>query len=198
MGLTPQTHFGHKNVVLRDTDDAGIPARPIAASAGGVASNPPPVLARGLLALTGQRFRDMAARWTALSETSVCEDAPVRDLPPDCREIAATPADLFAKLDDWDVASVVIPHGTSWGVYTPPRSTWDHQLEGRMHDPERQTLIEVYSGHGDSEVYRDWRTVDLDANGEPVCPEPRPSYLPSVLARRRDHRGSAASSEGER
>ena len=179
MGLTPDTHYGHKNVVLRDTDDAGIPTRPIAASAGGVASNPPAVFNRGMLALSGQRFRDLAARWTALSETTVCDEAPVRELPPSCREIAATPADLFAKLDDWGFESIVIPHGTSWGVYTPPRSTWDKQLEGALHDPNRQTLIEVYSGHGDSEMYRDWTTIDLDENGEPVCPEPRANYLPA-------------------
>ena len=109
MGLTPETHYGHKNVVLRDTDKAGIPTRPIAASAGGVASNPPPTLARGLLALSDQRFRDLAARWTTLSEATVCDEGPVRELPPDCREIAATPADLFTKLDDWGFESIVIP-----------------------------------------------------------------------------------------
>ncbi len=177
-GLTPETHFGHKNVVLKYTDDANIPTRPIAASAGGVASDPPPTLARGLLALTDPRMRDLAARWTALSGFEVCEDAPVRELPVDCREIAHTPADLFRKLDDWDHESIVIPHGTAWGVYTPPRSTWDKQLEGAMHDSDRQTLIEVYSGHGDSEVYRDWRSFDLDENGEPLCPTPRENYLP--------------------
>ena len=179
MGLTPDTHYGHKNVVLEHTDDARIPTRPIAASAGGVASNPPPVFARGMLALSGQRFRDLAARWTALSEIEICANAPVRKLPASCREIALTPPDLFRKLDDWGYESIVIPHGTAWGVYTPPRATWDKQLEGPMHDSERQTLIEVYSGHGDSEVYRDWRTVDLDAEGEPVCPEPRSNYLPA-------------------
>ena len=33
-GKTPATHYGHKNVVLKQTDDANIPTRPIAASAG--------------------------------------------------------------------------------------------------------------------------------------------------------------------
>ena len=204
MGLTPETHYGHKNVVLRDTDKAGIPTRPIAASAGGVASNPPPTLARGLLALSDQRFRDLAARWTTLSEATVCDEGPVRELPPDCREIAATPADLFTKLDDWGFESIVIPHGTAWGVYTPARSTWDKQLEGALHDPKRQTLIEVYSGHGDSEVYRDWRTVDLDKNEEPVCPEPRPNYLPAcwrageIILKRCLSEGESASTCAER
>ena len=45
--------------------------------------------------------------------------------------------------------------------------------------PERQTLLEVYSGHGDSEVYREWRAVALDGEGRSSCPEPRPDYLPA-------------------
>ena len=177
-GNTPETHYGHKNIVLKHTDDARIPTRPIAASAGGTASNPPGSFARGRLALSGARFRDLAARWTALSEIDVCEDANVRDLPRDCREIAATPVELFRKLDEWGHDSIVIPHGTTWGIYTPPLSSWDKQLEGALHDPERQTLIEMYSGHGDSEVYRDWRSLAVDDLGELSCPEPRPDYLP--------------------
>ena len=66
-----------------------------------------------------------------------------------------TPVSLFRKLDEWGFDSLVIPHGTSWGIYTPPLSSWDKQLKGAMHDPERQTLIEVYSGHGDSDVPRE-------------------------------------------
>lgn len=178
-GLTPEQHYGHKNVVLRHTDDARIPTRPIAASAGGLASTPPPVLARGLAATFDPRFRDLAARWTALSGMDVCEDAPVRSLPSDCREIAATPADLFRKLDDWGNDAIVIPHGTTWGTYTPPRSSLDKQLVGEMHDPDRQTLIEIYSGHGDGEVARAWRAVDVDENGALVCPRPTPEYLPA-------------------
>jgi hypothetical protein len=48
-----------------------------------------------------------------------------------------------------------------------------------MHDPQRQTLIEVFSGHGSSEVHRDWRAVEHSAEGELVCPQPRSDYLPS-------------------
>ncbi len=177
-GLTPETHYGHKNVVLRHTDDAQIPSRPVAASRGGTATNPPPTLVRGALAATDPRFRDLAARWTALAEMDVCADAPVRELPNDCREIAETPARLFEKLDDWGHEAVVIPHGTTWGIYTPPGSTWAKQLEGADHDPARQTLLEVYSGHGDGEVYRPWRAVELGADAEPTCPEPTADYLP--------------------
>jgi hypothetical protein len=177
-GRTPEDHYGHKNVVLAHTDADRIPARPIAASHGGVAADPPPTLARGALALGDPRFRDLAARWTAISGLAVCPDGDVRELPDDCREIAPNPAELFRKLDEWGHDALVIPHGTTWGVYTPPTASWDHQLVGAMHDPERQTLIEIYSGHGSSEVYRDWRAVELGADGEASCPDSRPDFLP--------------------
>lgn len=177
-GATPETHYGHKNVVLAHTDDARIPARPIAASAGGLANNPPPVLARGLMALGGARFRDLSARWTGLAEVAICGDGDTTQLPNDCREIAPTPVELFRKLDEWGHDSIVIPHGTAWGVYTPPLSSWDKQLRGAMHDPNRQTMIEVYSGHGDSEPYRDWRSLTRDEAGGLRCPDARPDYLP--------------------
>jgi hypothetical protein len=77
------------------------------------------------------------------------------------------------------VDALVIPHGTTWGFYTPPGSKWDKQLVGAQHDAQRQTLIEAFSGHGDSEVYRDWKELDWDADGRPVCPAPRLDYLPS-------------------
>jgi hypothetical protein len=177
-GLTPETHYGHKNVLLADAAEGGIPTRPVAASEGGVAAAPPSVWARGAMALGGARFRDLALRWTALSGLPRCPEGPVRELPDDCREVAETPADLFRRLDDWGFDSLVIPHGTTWGIYTPPGSSWDKQLVGPMHDPARQTLIEVYSGHGDSEVHRDWRALVRGQDGEPACPDARPDYLP--------------------
>jgi hypothetical protein len=177
-GPTPETHFGHKNIVLAHTDDARIPTRPIAASAGGLANNPPPVLARGLMALGGERFRDLSARWTGLSEVALCEEGNSPELPSECREVAPTPVELFRKLDEWGHDSIVIPHGTAWGIYTPPLSSWDKQLKGALHDPNRQTLIEVYSGHGDSEPYRDWRSLVNNGDGRLSCPEARPEYLP--------------------
>ena len=38
-------HFGHKNVILRDTDDAAVPVRPIGAGAGGLFNAPVPATA---------------------------------------------------------------------------------------------------------------------------------------------------------
>jgi len=183
VGNAPENHYGHKNVVFRYTDEDRIPARPIASrgvtdrAMGGIN-----VARRGLLALVGgdDRFRSLARLLAARSAMPACaEGVPERELPPDCYEATQTPGELFAKLDDWGHDSIVIPHGTTWGYYTPPGSTWDKQLTPAQHDPERQKLIEVYSGHGNSEEYRDFRAVRFDAAGRPHCPEPTPSYLPT-------------------
>ena len=70
------------------------------------------------------------------------------------------------KLDDWGFPYLVIPHGNTWGFYTPPRSSWDKQL-AEHEDPDRdEFLVEVFSGHGNCEEYRDWRAVELDENGK--------------------------------
>ena len=179
VGTRPDNHFGHKNVVLQHLDDARIPTRPIAALRS--VNLPAPGLGLGVGALAiGGRMHDLAYYFAERADRPLCDpDTPVRDLPLDCLEAAATPADLFRKLDDWGHSSLVIPHGTSWGFYTPPGSSWDKQLAGPMHDAERQRLIEVYSGHGDSEAYRDFRAVRFDENGEPTCPAPTPDYLPT-------------------
>jgi hypothetical protein len=108
----------------------------------------------------------------------------VHDLKGDCIDYAPTPDVLFRKLDEWGDEALVIPHGTTWGFYTPPGSRWDKQLAGAMHDPKRQTLLEIYSGHGDGEAFRDWKEIEFDADGKPVCPAPRPNY-DDLLARRR-------------
>ncbi len=104
---------------------------------------------------------------------------PVRDLPLDCREVAPTPRDLFEKLDDWGHETIVIPHGTTWGYYTSLGSSWDKQLTSLQHDPIRQSIVEVFSGHGNSEEFRPYREVMLADDGSASCPEPNENYLPS-------------------
>jgi len=186
VGTTPENHYGHKNVVMRGLSDDDIPPRPITAGGPPGMRNTnqllPGIFARGAFALyahdTGgpelmRYFADTAAK-------SICpQGVPVRELPVDCREDAPTPEVLFAKLDDWGMDSLVIPHGTTWGFYTPLGSSWNKQLNGKQHDPARQRLIEVYSGHGNSEEYRDYREVILAADGSRACPPPNGNYLPS-------------------
>lgn len=187
MGNTPETHYGHKNVILRDTDEAAIPARPI--SAGGVAARAmrnqgrpywQDLVAPYLHFPSRQSQYDQQYKIDELREQTVCADGiAARELPKNCVEYAETPAELFAKLKDWGSESLVIPHGNTWGFYTPPGSSWDKQLTRKEHDPERQRLIEVFSGHGSSETYHRWKEVAYDAEGHAVCPSPTADYLPS-------------------
>ena len=130
MGSGPENHYGHKNVVLRDLDDDGIPTRPIAPRDSPDA-NPFRSIATfrpgALLPLVGRDAvlpRHDPRYLQEVGGIPRCEDGvPVRELPDSCRELAATPAHLFAKLDDWGHQAMVIPHGTTWGTYTPPGSS---------------------------------------------------------------------------
>ncbi|MDJ0848617.1 MAG: DUF3604 domain-containing protein [Myxococcota bacterium] len=185
VGATPDEHWGHKNVVLAHTDEGRIPPRPIAATSTyerirrGTSF---PTLGIGAVALlSGEpRMHDFARFLAERRGLEPCDpDVDTRELPPDCIETAAEPRDLFRKLDAWGHDSIVIPHGTTWGFYTPPGSTWRHQLTPEQHDPDRQTLFEIYSGHGNSDEYRSWRAVELEGEGVPGCPEPRAGYLPT-------------------
>jgi hypothetical protein len=180
IGSTPENHYGHKNVVLRGLSDEEIPTRPIAArppdSAGRLEV---PLLGLAGVALAGgERGRSFVRFMRNAAAVDTCpDDVPVRDLPSDCRESAAKPEVLFDKLDDWGHDSIVIPHGTAWGIYTPAGSDWRKQLPG--HDPKRQTLVEIYSGHGNSEQLPPWRPVEYASDGSLECPAPRNGYVPS-------------------
>ena len=182
-GGTPDTHYGHKNVIFRDTEQEKLPSRPIG-STFRAAFGSIPMKLQLLPPLRDlprrQRYYDFSKFIQSISDQPPCPDqGHVRDLPPGCAETAATPMELFRKLDEWGMDSIVIPHGTSWGIYSPPGTSLNKQLSGKMHDPGRQTLIEVFSGHGSSEVYRDWNAVEMNSEGQKVCPQPRPDYLPS-------------------
>jgi len=185
VGMTPEDHYGHKNVVLRDLEDGKIPTRPIAArgfASRAMRDNGPDTGQLAWLSLGGrdQRYQDFARYAHERFAVADCPDGvPVQDLPASCREYTETPGQLFAKLNEWGHESIVIPHGTTWGFYTPAGSTWDKQLTQAEHDPKRQTLVEVFSGHGNSEEYRPFRAVDSDADGAATCPEPTNDYLPS-------------------
>ncbi|MFK7899043.1 MAG: DUF3604 domain-containing protein, partial [Myxococcota bacterium] len=179
VGLTPETHYGHKNVILASTEEGEVPPRAIASVR--QLGTGPPTLGLGIGALMGGgRMHDLAAMFAASNAREACpDDVPTTELPADCMEVAPTPADLFRKLDEGGTEAIVIPHGTTWGLYSPPGSSWDKQLVGPMHDDEKQILFEVYSGHGEAEVYRDWRAVEIGEDGSLSCPEPSDDYLPT-------------------
>ncbi len=184
IGTTPETHFGHRNVIFKETDDAHVSARPIAAP--GLASQ----AFRDLKTLRRnitipfrafpeqQPYNDVTAHVREIAELPICpSDVASPDLPEDCREIAETPEHLFQKLEQWGFDATVIPHGTTWGLYTPPGYLYDKQLRAEHDDPRWQQLIEVFSGHGNSEEYRSYRAVERTGQ-ELVCPEPTDDYEP--------------------
>jgi Protein of unknown function (DUF3604) len=186
VGTTAASHYGHKNVILKETDEDKVPARPISALdanlVGGLRQRPPlwQQLYFPFFDWTNrQRYFDFGTYQEELRDIAICPDGvDSRTLPDDCSEVALTPQALFEKLAQWGGESLVIPHGTTWGFYTPPGSSWDKQLTAAQHDPTRQRLIEVFSGHGNSEEWKGFDDVATDAEGNMTCPEPTKDYVP--------------------
>ena len=185
MGDTPETHFGHKNVIVRDLAEDSVPARPIGATRGVLTRlvlDQPMAFRLGLAWVESEwldRYVDFNRYAAEAGSVSICEEGvPPRDLPINCMEYAATPDVLFAKLALWGGASLVIPHGLSWGIHAPTNSDLIHQLRRGWHDPKRQRFVEVYSGHGTSERFGDFEHVGRGAAGEASCPKPSEDFTP--------------------
>src|SRR5262249_35054763 len=153
----------------RDLGEDQVPKRPISALSPqlvGALRNQAPLWQRLELPLfdwsNRQRYFDFGKYQQELQQTAMCPPGvDTRQLPVDCHESAQTPEELYEKLSQWGFDTIVIPHGTTWGLYTPPGTTWDKQLMPKHNDPQKQTLIEVYSGHGNSEEFRPWHDVLL-------------------------------------
>jgi len=184
IGSTPDTHFGHRNVIFKDIEDDRLPARPIAAPglAAEAMSDMSAIRANISIPFRAfpdqQPYNDVTAHLLEIIRVDDCPGGVASpDLPSDCRESAATPEVLFRKLGEWGMSSMVIPHGTTWGLYTPPGYLYDKQLQAKHDDPKWQQLIEVFSGHGNSEEYRTFRAVEQSGD-QAVCPEPTETYEP--------------------
>jgi hypothetical protein len=182
-GATPATHYGHRNVIFPGLADDELPARPITALPDEVMSRAPRRwVLRGLRLLgpLGLRpYADFLGLIERLADLPNCpHGVDTRALPRDCRENAPTPRELFEKLGQWGFDALVIPHGLAWGLHAPPGARMENQLAAGEHDAGRQRLLEVFSGHGNGEEFRPWRTVDTDANGAPVCPPPTRDHEP--------------------
>jgi hypothetical protein len=183
VGATPETHYGHKNVIFPGLAEEELPARPITSIADeGMGIFAGLNMARGLQLIDPGGWSEYADFYWLLDQLVELPTCPkgvdTRELPADCRENAGTPAVLFEKLSQWGFETLVIPHGTTWGFYTPPGSSMDQELTRAQHDPGMQRLIEVFSGHGNSEEYRSWTPVLADGSGAEACPEPTPDFLP--------------------
>jgi hypothetical protein len=183
-GFNADTHYGHKNVIFKHTDEARVARRPIYARTDtGIAQFNLPMLARMALPLAKwddrAAYHDLSTYITEMEAQAPCPEGVDSSLLDDnCKEGAATPAELFRKLDEQGHDSIVIPHGNAWGFYTPAGTAWDKQLTGEMQNEKYQYLLEVFSGHGNNEEYRDWRPVLYNSEGQPSCPPETPDYLP--------------------
>ena len=169
---TPQDHYGHKNVIFRDTDEDKVPTRPISALSAqlvGALRQPPPLWQRLQLPLFDLaepaallRLRQVsagAARHAACAREGVDTRTAAGRLP---RVARRRRDELFEKL----VAVGLRHHRHPARHHLGPLHAARHRpgtssSTARSNDPEKQTLIEVYSGHGNSEEYRDWRDGDL-------------------------------------
>ena len=182
--LNKSSHYGHKNVILRSIENDEIPLRPIGAEEKffELSSLMPisTMLAASLYDFKNrQNYYNFRYRKLITNNLDRCSsDKPVRDLPVDCIERAVSPEVLFKKLDEWGFDSLVIPHGTAWGTTAPPMAAWDTQLNKKDHDPNYQKLIELYSGHGNTEEYRSWRTLNYAGSSILSCPQPSSGFIP--------------------
>ena len=163
---------GHRNVILRELDDAHVPARPVGAAA--------PRREAGLLARLAlvaarpfdSRVRDLARYLREWEQAPHCADGvPTRELPADCMESAADAGAFEAKLREWGHPALVIPHETAAGGEAPADADFAEPLAG-------ETLIELYSGRGSAEEYRAWRPVLAMPDGRLSCPAPSSDYTP--------------------
>jgi hypothetical protein len=183
VGKTPETHYGHKNVIFPGLAEEELPRRPITALPPGITDRAPMLwplrLAQGVGVFGMQPWADFLWWIDRLARFPECErGVDVRQLPDDCREDAPTPEELFTKLAQWGFPTLVIPHGLAWGVHAPPGARLDNQLRPDRHAPSMQRLIEVASGHGSGEEYRELPEFETDAEGRRICPAPTPDYLP--------------------
>ena len=181
VGKTAEEHYGHHNVLYKDEQRSKLPSRPIAAKKEGSrwSAKLPTALQR-----LDPRHKDYYAPFNTMIDTvaalSPCaEGVPSPQLPADCFEAVKTPGELYSKLDEWGLDTIVIPHGTAWGNYTPPNANWSHQLNADNVDADKGRLIEVYSGHGNAEQYASFNAREFDEDGNPFCPEPTREYLPA-------------------
>ncbi len=182
-----ENHYGHKNVMFLETDEESVPVMPI--GSGGVATDGMrsvdrlPVVRSNMLSMAlvdfknRNRYADLITFSEHIVKTEDCDDD-FYNSENSCYFSALTPKDLFTALDKIESDSIVIPHGNTWGFYTPSESSWDKQLSNEHNNADKQISFEIMSGHGNSEEYRPW-TASLTENNVQFCPEPSENYLPS-------------------
>ena len=182
IGTTPENHWGHRNVIFKDIQD--LPARPIGSRTpetglGIFDTTQQAVAARWLDPLNFKRYSDLGWLLNTVRNIPFCDEGiSSLDLPLDCYEYARNPRELFSKLDEWQTDSIVIPHGQTWGFHVPIGTSWNNRLNNQGHDSDKQILLEVMSGHGNSEEFRNITSANFLLDGTMSCPEPTDNFLP--------------------
>ncbi len=184
IGLLAKEHYGHKNVIFQNLDDSEIPPRPIASGGGATAALRQNITGMpsfiSLLDFENRKhYWDFNTYFSKIRAVPDCApDIPSNELPASCFEVALTPGDLIRKLkDEQQLEPLIIPHGSTWGLYTPPGASWDKALHPEQ-QPDEFSLIEIYSGHGNTEEYRSYRAIAKDEAGNQYCPAPSATYTP--------------------
>lgn len=186
VGATPEEHYGHQNVIFRDLEDDKLAARPI--SAPGIVTStlrtnfPRADTVSSLYDFKNRQIyfdfnrylENMSERYVPMCDESLSSD----ELPNTCLEQAPTPGDLVRKLEEQGLDPLIIPHGSTWGFYTPAGSNWDKQIQA-SNRPDKHRQVEIYSGHGNSEEWRPYTNGTFDAETQTAtCAEPNNNFEP--------------------
>lgn len=166
---TVPQHYLHRNVIIRDIVGNGVPKRSIGfyrsafieAKESWIAADPEQ-------RKEYERYLDYLAAYRALPACPA--NLSSAEMSADCYELALSPAELNKKLNEQGVEAIAIPHGTAWGYSAPLDVTWDNNMVGGNLLNDLSPVIEVFSGHGNSEPYRPFRARTFDRLGKPHCP----------------------------
>jgi len=185
--VNKDTHYGHKNIIIKGIDKEEVPSMPISTTSGAFNSfafgSTTLVTAAAVLLDFPNRKHYLDWRFKSLvaKASKDCKQGEEVNSNSDCYEKAETSAELFRKLEQLNLDTLVIPHGSAWGNVTPPLTSWDLQLNSNAHNASLNKLLEIYSGHGNSEEYRPWAPMEVQNDETLLCNQPSQSYVPDCF-----------------